>query len=194
MFYFKAFDVRSTYGFVIMMIIIIIMMIFWIRIQIMMRMRIFRRRKIKQSLIYLFDLHPGNPFLILCSLFKGLETVLSEKLSKIKPISDFWFQSYTCSCADCLHQLPSLLLLPSLFPIAKPCVGPRSKRCWNTNSSTLLVTPWISYRHFWISAFNHSRCDLNIQERTVAGPNNWMLLKESLRVSSHSILITLDQK
>ena len=79
----------------------------------------------------------------------------------------------------------------------KPC-----DNCWNTNSSTLLITPWISYGHpvrikrvGSLFEFQFSTMLTLIWiSRTVAGSKNWMLSKESLRVFSHSVLITLDQK
>ena len=63
----------------------------------------------------------------------------------------------------------------------------------------LLVTLWIFYGHpmrikraRWLFEFYLSITLAVIWiSRTVAGSKNWMLLKESLRVSSHSILITL---
>ena len=69
-------------------------------------------------------------------------------------------------------------------------------------TTALLVTLWIFYgypvrikRTGWLFEFHHS-ITLSVIwiSRTVAGSKNWMSSKESLRVSSHSILITLDQK
>ena len=69
-------------------------------------------------------------------------------------------------------------------------------------TATLLVTLWISYGHpvrikraGYLFKFHFSITLAVIWiSRTVAGSNNWMLSKESLRVSSHSILSTLDQR
>ena len=69
-------------------------------------------------------------------------------------------------------------------------------------TATLLVTLWISYEHpvhikcnGWLFEFLLSITLAVIWiSRTVAGSRNWMSSKESLRVSSHSILITRDQK
>ena len=66
-------------------------------------------------------------------------------------------------------------------------------------TTALLVTLWILYGHpvyikhaSWPFEF-HLAITLAVIwiSRTVAGSKNWMLSKESLRVSSHSILITL---
>ena len=66
-------------------------------------------------------------------------------------------------------------------------------------TAALLVTLWISYGHpvrikhaGWLFEFHFLLILAVIWiSRTVASSKNWMLSKESLRFSSHSILITL---
>ena len=76
------------------------------------------------------------------------------------------------------------------------------KFCVGIQTVTLLVTLWISYGHpenikragFLFEFLLSITLAVIWISRTVAGSNNWMLSKESLRVSSYSVLITLDQK
>ena len=69
-------------------------------------------------------------------------------------------------------------------------------------TEALLVTLWISYGHPMRIKCASSSFEFHISitlaviwiSRAIAGSNNWMSSKESLRVSYHSILIALEQK
>ena len=91
------------------------------------------------------------------------------------------------------------VLVQCLYGARKVRLGICREFCVGIQTAALLVTLWISYRRPVRIKRAGSLFEFHLSitlamiwiSRTVVGSKNWMLSKESLRVSSHSILITL---
>ena len=134
-------------------------------------------------LVFVFELRVGSSaFFYFLSSFDSLSLFFIIFLALIP--SALLLTSSLCTC--CTVSLWSFFFI--IFLLSIP-----GALCWNTNSSTLLVTPWISdgYPVRIKCAGSLFKFHLLITlaviwiSRTVAGSKNWMSWKESLRVSSH---------